>query len=66
MLHMGKVVGEGILLGAYGAMHGAVHGAAAGSATDGVILGAAVFGTIGLGVGGYEAIKEYTPEPCTS
>ncbi len=36
MLHMGKIVGEGIVLGTYGAMQGAIHGAAAGSATDGV------------------------------
>ena len=66
MMHMGKVVGEGIVLGTYGAMEGAFHGAIAGSASDGVIIGAAVGGAVGLGIGTYKAVRDYKPEPCTS
>ena len=64
MLNMGEIVGDGIVLGTYGAMEGAIHGAIAGSASDGVVIGAAVFGTIGLGIGAYEAVKEYKPKSC--
>ena len=66
MLHMGKIVGDGIVLGTYGAMEGAFHGAIAGSASEYVIIGAAVGGAVGLGIGTYKAVRDYKPEPCTS
>ena len=64
MLHMGTIIGEGITLGMYGAAEGAIHGAIDGSAGDGAIIGTAVFGTLGLGIGVFEAVRDYEPLPC--
>ena len=57
-----KTFGVAVVGSALGAFHGLIGGIQAGNADAGVVIGAAVGGTLGLGVGAAEAVKEHDDE----